>query len=164
MLKINLDDYCCVIWVSFHALYYLTDCSVFFLIIRKLCFRQNTKCCRMAVVIHLAYQSQLCVWLRCIHFSMKSQNQLSSLLNEPIKEHGFTHSLGQREIKDGTMSSSMAHLTKSSLTAMKTSQFSHAVICHQLRVTTSASSIIHYIKINTSEEQENIDISKYDNF
>lgn len=47
---------------------------------------------------------------------------------------------------------------------MKTSQLSHAVICHQLRVTISASSIIYCIKINISEEQENIDISKYDNF
>lgn len=81
------------------------------LTIRKLCFIQNTKCCCMAVMIHLAYQTQLCVWLRRIHFSMQPCNQLSSLLNEPIKEHSFTHSQGQREIKDGTMSSSVAHLT-----------------------------------------------------
>lgn len=97
---------------------------------------------------------------------MQPHNQLSSLLNEPIKEHRFTHSQGQREKKDGTMSSSVAHLTMKSFWIQFNNNanilvFSYG-ICATVHVTIPGWSIIHYIKSNKSEGQTNIDRSEYE--
>lgn len=54
----NLANYCFVIQVSFYAPYNVTECTVS---PSPLGLMLNTKCRHTAVVIHLAYQSQLCV-------------------------------------------------------------------------------------------------------